>query len=145
MAEKPFILNLGQSRLIIDPNIITPEKIDILSDNLGKVKLKHSIFTKYPLLDDENTEQWQERVLPLMGEETKKKEGESAEDYLSRVFKPDQEKRAIMYDTCIAVADSFERGGAVSPEVLKKVVYGEIKAFLVGVLKHCDLGYSEFE
>ena len=145
MAEKPFILNTSPTRLIIDPNVITPRRVDILAENLAKVNLKHSLFTKYPMLEDETNDQWNERVLPLMMEANKKKEDEDNDKYLLRIFKPNMERKEVMFDTICAIADSFDKAGAVTKDNYMDIPTHELKSFTFGILKHCDLDASGLE
>ena len=137
-------LELGQSALIIDPKKISPNKMDEISEALGEVKLKNSIFHKYPLEDQETLEQWQERVSPLMQEEIKKREDESGSEYLKRVFKQDNKKQ-VLFDTLSALAKIFNQSDKVSQEAFNNASYVEMKKFVVDTLKACDIPTTDFE
>lgn len=137
-------LDLPPGSLVVDTNKITPTAMEALADALGEVKQKHSIFAKYPLEDDETLEQWQERVLPDLTNETKKKDGEKAEDYLKRVFKTELDKKDLIFDTLSAFAGVFG-GKEVTKESFNKASYVSMKAFIKDVLKACDFPTSDYE
>jgi hypothetical protein len=136
-------LDLAPGVLIVNPEKITPTQMDELTDLLAEVSLKSTIFGKYPLQDNESLEEWRERVEKEIPEKNKKKEDETASEYMKRVFKPQQDKKQMVFDTLEAMAKVF--GGSVSHEGFMKQPYGDSKSFVVKVLKAIDFPTGEYE
>ena len=143
--SKPVIFEIGQSRIIVHLDKVTPAKIDQLANKLGEVKQKNSIFGKYPLEDGETLEKWQERVLPLLGEETKKKEDEDVDTYMTRIFKPENDKKQLVLGVLSAIGETFDQPGKVTKEVEDQFPYISTKMKIVSLLKACDLPTMDLE
>lgn len=139
----PMRLALGQGVLLVNPDSITPDQMDSLSDQLGEVTRKHSIFGKYPLKDGETIDEWRERVEKEIPEKNKKKDEESAEDYLKRIFKPQRDKHELIFDVLMSFCSVF--GGSMTREGFRSSPYGESKSFVLKVLKGIDFPTAEYE
>lgn len=138
-------LELGSSSLIIDSKKISPNKMDEISEALSDVKLKNSIFYKYPLEESETLEQWHERVTPLMKEEAAKRDDEDGGEYLKRVLYKQESKKQVLFDTLQALAKIFNQSDKVTMEAFNNTSYMDMKKFVVDVLKACDLPTVDFE
>ena len=138
-------LELPPKFLLIDTDSITPAKIDEIAAELGQVNKDHSIFGKYPMEEFETIEQWQERVMPLLAEETKRKDDESNEVWLLRAHTVKPDKLKLVKDTLAALAKVFGQAGVVNDESFNRCGYPIIKKFIRDVLKECDFDTKDFE
>lgn len=139
-------LAVGPSRLVVDDKDILFEKINLMIEKLGEINLKHSLFAKYPMEDDETTETWYDRILPLMIEdEGAKKEDESTADYVKRIHTQKNVNADKFYDTLLAIAQVFGQEAKVTPEAFQKTSAPLAQDFIVEVLKKCKLATKGYE
>lgn len=136
---------LGPNRLVVEMKHLVFKNINKLAHGYADVKLKHSVFNQYPLLEDETIEQWTERVLPLLAQENAKKDEESASDYMGRIYKLKMDKNELIKDTIKLVADICGQADKVSDEVIDETPYPLLKAFLLDVFEASDLSVKDFE
>jgi hypothetical protein len=138
-------LSLPPKEFIVNTDSITLAKIDEISEALGEVSKANSIFGKYPMFEEESLEEWQTRVMPILGEETKKKDGETNEEYLLRVHTVKPEKGKLLFDTLQALSKVFGQKESVTKETVEKGSYSQMKRFVRDILKECDFETKDFE
>lgn len=139
----PLRLDLNPGVVVVNTDKITPDQMDDLSDQLAEVSRKHSIFGKYPMEEGETIEAWKERVEKEIPEKNRRKDEESVDEYMKRIFKPQQDKKLMLFDTLSAISHTF--GGSVSYEGFRKAPYGDSKNFVLKVLKGMDFPVVEYE
>lgn len=146
-------LEVGEHRLVVDDKNILFDTIELLVEKLGEVNLKHSVFGRYPIADNESVEEWSERIKTVIEEMNeklqveKKQEGESLSAFLKRVQDPEISGIANekYFDALKAIADVFGQGHKVTPESFKKTSAPLAQDFILNVLKKCKLSTSAYE
>lgn len=139
----PLRLDIPPGVVLINTDKITPNQMDQLSDLLAEVARKHSIFGKYPLAEGETLDEWKERVEKEIPEKNRKKDDEKSDEYMKRIFKPQQDKKLMVFDTLEAMSTVF--GGNVSYEGFRSASYGVTKTFVLNVLKAMDFPVGDYE
>lgn len=138
-------LNLGKDRLVVETKHLVFDNIELLAHGYAEIKEAHSLFAEYPMLEDETTEQWQERVLPLLADETSRKDGESQKEYLNRIYAQKLDRHKLIFDVISLVAEVCGQKEKATQDNFKKSSYPECKSFLVSVFSSCDLSTRDFE
>lgn len=134
-------LELKTERVVVAPDKITIKKLKELATGLQEVRKSHSVFAKFPLLENESIEDWEKRCQPLAEAEEKRKDDEKMDDWLKRrYFKVDLDRLDMLVDTLKLIGNTFEgQGYKVSDEQLETVAYPDLKRFVNDVLGLCDL------
>lgn len=137
----PIALELKTERVVIAPDKITIKKLKELAIGLQEVRKSHSVFAKYPLLENETIEEWEKRCQPLAEADEKRKEDEKMDEWLKRrYFKVDLDRLDMLVDTLKLFASTFEgQGWKVTDEQLDTLAYPDLKRFVNDVLSLCDL------
>lgn len=138
-------LDLPPVVLLVDTDKITPDQMDEIADALAEVSYKNSIFAKYPMEKGETEEEWSARVSPLISEDRSRKEKESMEAYLKRIFKDNNgNKSKLIFDTLVALAKIFNQP-AVVKENYGKGSITQIKGFIREILTTCSFSVKDYE
>lgn len=144
MAKEPRLeFVIADQRVIVDFENLTNEMRDDLEDKVIEIRKKQSIYYKYPFDEGETNEKWSERVSKLVEEEYARKEDESVEEHLKRMFNS-QDNRNTVKDMLNAVTQTFQNR-TFSDEQLKKVNPIKLKRFLFDVLTLCDIAAGDLK
>lgn len=135
---------VGSERICVDVTQMTPRKAIKLSELMGEVRAKYSYLKKYPMLDAETDDQWQERVRKSLEAEAKRKPDEAYEDFVLRVNTQKLEGLDEVFDALVAIATAFGMEAKVSREAYEDSPYVPIKNFIKAVLDGCALVSSDF-
>jgi hypothetical protein len=138
-------LELGAERLVVFEKDVLFENIDKISEEYSEVKTKHSLFAKYPMKDGESSQEWQERVLPLLAAESNKLDKESNKDYLARIYKLSLDKHKLTIDTIKMLAKVFGQEAKATDASFKKCSFVAARKFVVTVFEACCLPTRDFE
>ncbi len=136
----------GENSFSLNTERLTPDSIDILAEKLTDLKLKHSVFGKYPIWKDETVDDWSKRIQPTLQEDNKRKEEEGAEEYLKRsLFAVDnKDKMNFVFDTLNALAETFGQP-EITRDIFRKTSYTEVKGFITAILSVADISTKDFE
>lgn len=138
-----FILEVGEVRVGVDTANYTLDKVEELREKVSEIRINNSPFSKYPMEEGETREKWSERVSPIVQEEEARKEGESSEDHLKRIFTAKNDAQTVAFEIFKAVTDVFNLR-TFSKEEFKKVNWIKLKKFLYDVLDTADIPASEY-
>lgn len=136
-------INFGERQFVVNCNDYTYDRVEQLSEKVSEVRQKHSLFSKYPLEEGETKEKWRERVEPLMEKDAVRKDGETPEDHLKRLFQVKPEAHEIAYEVVGVIAEVFNLN---HPNELdfKKANWLEVRGFIYDVLNLGDVECSDF-
>ncbi len=119
------------------------EKVDQLREKVAEIRRKRSVYYKWPMLESETSEKWRERVAPMMDADTTRKEGESVDEHMKRLFELKSETHEMAPEVLNAISEIFSCK-APSEEDLKKSNWLETKAFIYDVLNLGDIPCDDF-
>ena len=142
MKEPRLEINVAGERVIVDLDKCTQQKVDDLYEKVVDIRSKHSIYAKYPFEASETREQWAERVSKESQGEILRKDNESAEEHLKRMFDAKSEISLIVPEIFNAVCEVFDQKTFDTKE-LKQVNWLKLKRFLADVLMACDVPGAE--
>lgn len=101
----------GMSQFIVDPLAYSYDRVEKLRAAVTDIRKGHSLFAKYPLEEGESREKWRERIEPLMEKDLVRKDGESSEDHLNRLFEYKDDTFEMEYEIVQAIAKTFALTG----------------------------------
>lgn len=136
-------VELGNTRLKVDCNEYTFEKVQSLLEAVSDIRRRHSIFAKYPMDEEETREKWRERVEPLIEKDLTRKEGEALQDHLKRVFETKSDTHDMAYEIIKAICETFALR-EVNEDDFKKANWIELKTFIFNVLNSGDIPADDF-
>jgi hypothetical protein len=141
-----YEVSMGTERLVVESKQILFEKIEALVEGLGAIKQANSPFTKYPMQDDETTEQWYERVLPkLMEDESARLDGETTEAYVKRLHTPKLDTHKNCLATLQLIGRVFDQAYKVTDANFSKTSFPDAMEFIVKVFKACRVSTQGYE
>lgn len=135
--ELPLELNVNGTKLIVDLDRTETEQRDQLEQKVLEVRKQFSPYAKYPFLEEETQEEWQERVSKLLTSESSRQPGESVEDHVNRMFSSTEFKDTLL-GILNAVGEVFAKK-LFTAEDVKKCKYAMLKKFLYDVLTYFDI------
>ena len=138
MADTKLKINIGGNQFVVNCADYTCGRKDELTEKMLEIIRTNSIFTKYPMEEEESREKWQERVQKDMDKDKERKEGESVEEHLKRVLSPKNDAQEMALATLNAIAETFGLR-QVTPEDLKNTNWLAVKRFLFDVLSMGDV------
>lgn len=138
-------ISVGENRIVVEDKHLTFAVIEELANGYVDVKAEYSLFTRFPIQDNETTEEWAERVLPLLDKENAKSKDESSKQYLERIQSPKFDKQKVLFDSLKLVAKVTGQESKIVEDSLKQVSYPALKEFLKKVFESCDLSVKDFE
>ena len=143
-----FYCNIGDRRLVISPSKITIKKMKELQEKMAEIRQKYSPYKAVPRLEKEKAEDWYARYIEHLGEQAKRKDGESNEAFMERTFKPQSalDNLEMLFDTLKMLAESFDnQSDKVTKEAFEDAVYEELCTLVRNVLKRAKISTAEFE
>lgn len=93
--------------------------------------------------EGENKEKWRARVEPLIEEDLIRKEGETLQDHLKRMFEAKSDTHEMAPEILNAICTVFGLK-SVSEEDFRKANYLDVKAFIYDVLSVVDIPADDF-
>lgn len=133
----------GTRQFIVNCNDLTYDRAVELADRVSEVRSKSSLLSKYPMEEGETREKWLERIQPLLEKDRARKENESVEDHLKRLFNSRVDSHEAAFDIINAIGATFGNP-SVTMEEFKSVNWIALKAFIYDVLDQADIDASEF-
>lgn len=142
MKEPRLEINVAGERVVVDLEKCTQQQVDDLYEKVVDIRSKHSVYAKYPFEVNETKEQWAERVSKESQGEIVRKEKESTEKHLKRLFDAKSEVSLVVPEIFNAVCEVFG-AKTFAPADLKQVNWLKLKRFLADVLSSCDVPGAE--
>lgn len=139
VKPKHLVLQVGKGRLVVDPDKITLKKIKDLAKAVTEIKIKNSIFARYPMKDNESPADYQKRVNQEIADNPiDKKEDETSEQYVHRIHNS-MSSHSVLFEVLQAIAETFGQGDKLSEDAYDETPYLKVKDFVTSVLDYCDL------
>jgi len=135
-------VSLGENRLVVDRKDLTFDNLEVLGREYAQAKIDLSLYSKYPIGEDESLADWAERVYPLLQEDNKKKDDEGKEDFLVRIYGTNMDKHELVFRLLQSIASICKQSEKVTKEAFKKSSYPDCKEFIATVFKAAD--FPEF-
>jgi hypothetical protein len=145
MAKNNMKLNVevGSTRMAVDCNNYRYEVVEELRELVADIRRKHSIFSKYPMDEEETKEKWRARVEPEIELDLVRKDGEKFEDHLKRMFEAKTDSHEMAPEILNAIAKVFSLR-EVSIDDFKKSNWLDVKAFIYDILSLGDIPAEDF-
>lgn len=142
MKEPKLEFVVAGERVVVDLEKCTQQMVDDLYEKVVDIRSKHSVYAKYPFEVNETREQWAERVSKESQGDIVRKEKETAEKHLKRLFDAKSEVSLVVPEIFNSVCEVF--GSKTFPATdLKQVNWLKLKRFLADVLTACDVPGAE--
>lgn len=119
------------------------ENVEILREAVSEIRRKHSVFTKYPMEEGETKDKWRERVEPLVETSLVRKDDESVQEHLQRMFEAKVDTHEMAPEILNAICGVFSLR-EVSEEDFKKANWLDVKEFIYNVLYLGDIPAEDF-
>lgn len=142
MKEARLELVVAGERVLVDLEKCTQQQVDDLYDKVVDIRSKHSVYAKYPFEANETREQWAERVSKESQSDIVRRDDESNEDHLKRLFDAKSEVSLIIPEIFNAICETFD-AKSVDKDKLKTVNWLKLKRFVADVLTACDVPGAE--
>jgi len=138
-------VSLGINRLVVYEKDIIFKNIRLLAQGYAEVKEKHSLLTRYPMLEDETNEEWTNRILPLLADENARLPGEDAKQYAARLYSQKLEKQELTFEILEVIAKIVNQSEKVTREAFEEASYTACKSFIYAVYSAADLNVEDFK
>lgn len=136
-------INFGTRQFVVNCNDLTYDRAIDLADKVAEVRMKSSLLSKFPMDEGEGREKWLERIEPLLEKDRIRKDGESTDDHLKRLFGGKIDSHEAAYDITNAIAKAFDLQPVTMAE-FKAANWMAIKSFIYDVLNMADVPADEF-
>lgn len=144
LATLKLRINFGTRQFIVNCNDLTYDRAVELADKVAAIRMKSSLLSQFPMEEGETREKWLERIEPLTDKDRQRKDGESVDDHLKRLFDGKIRSHNAAFEITNAIAETFNLP-AVSKEDFKTANWLMVKSFLYDVLNLSDISADEFE
>lgn len=136
-------INIGTRQFVVNCTEYTYEKATELAEKVAEIRRANSLFSKYPMEEGETREKWRERIEPLLESDVVRKDGESVQEHLGRLFESKVDSHNNAFDIMNAIGSSFGQQ-PLSKDEFKKANFLEIKSFIYDVLNLGDIACDDF-
>lgn len=136
-------LNMLDKPITVDLDQYTADRVDQLTEKVAAIRIKYSIYAKYPQEAGETREAWAERVSKLAQDEYMRKDDETVQDHLKRMFDPKTDTHKMAFEITNAICEVFGQD-VVSEARYKSASWLALKNFIYDVLSLGDIPCSDF-
>ncbi len=136
-------VTLGASKVTVNCNDFSFDKVETLRESVAQVRRNHTIFAKYPMNEGEKKEIWRTRVEPEMEADLTRKEGETPVEHLKRLAEFKSDTHEMAPEMLNAICSVFGLRD-VPIEDFRQANWLEAKGFIYDVLNLVDIPAEDF-
>lgn len=144
MRNSKLRLPLGNLTITVDLDTFTYDKVIELREKVAEIRRKNSIYSKYPFDEGESREHWSERVSKEAQEDGVRKDGETVEDHLRRLFDAQDDTHKTTQEIVLGVCAAFNQP-LPTDDQLRKANWLGLNSFLYDVLSLAKIPCPDFE
>lgn len=110
---------------------------------VADIRRSKSIFAKFPMEEGETKEKWRLRIQPLADAEDVRKEDETDEEHLKRLFKLESDLDEITFPILKSICEVFGLREPTDKD-LESTNWIDLKLFIFNVLDAADIPAGDF-